>query len=630
MPVWEDIGLKKNEKLAVEKLIKLAESGSEIMYSDLAEFITQEMRDDNSQVEEDIIECLAKKGIKVKVYSNSSESADIQEPSQEELDKVEIEEIPDDGELLKLLSSKDKRSDSQNSDPSKAYISNLRNYPLLKKEDEQRLAEDMEKSLDNIVSVIKSSGILITQFKEYIDNYSKATDDEGEVDIEYAKTQKRLDSAYKKILHGSFSYEIKNHIAKKKELYAANREGFFRDEDFIKEKNRVLDRFSKICDKDKIRIQVEDELQIIDTFEKAYKEIDALYNDTVGCLSSLGIDTSGMSLEKRAYNKKLREISKEISSPIKRKEYEDRLKSDYDEIKYQIRKIYQNDERIDFIQFQFGESCDSIKEKWREIEKSRKSFIKAKEKLIQSNLRLVISIAKKNNNRGLSFFDLVQEGNIGLIKAVEKFDYHRGFKFSTYATWWIRQSISRGISDHSKTIRIPVHMTEQVNKVNKETKNLVYELGREVTDAEVAEKLNDQAGGKGGWTEEKVRQVRSVAKEPTSLESPIGEEDDSQLSDFLEDPNAINPQDQTTYNLLKNILEKNLDKLQAREAKVVRLRFGLEDGYQLTLEEVGLKFHVTRERIRQIEAKALSKLKDLEEIQMLYKNQDELNKLKGR
>jgi RNA polymerase primary sigma factor len=172
-------------------------------------------------------------------------------------------------------------------------------------------------------------------------------------------------------------------------------------------------------------------------------------------------------------------------------------------------------------------------------------------------------------------------------------------------------------------------MTEQVNKVNKETKNLVFELGREVTDAEVAKRLNDQPGSK-GWTEEKVRQVRSVAKEPTSLESPIGEEDDSQLADFLEDPNAINPQDRTTYNLLKSILEENLDKLQEREAKVVRLRFGLEDGYQLTLEEVGLKFHVTRERIRQIEAKALSKLKDLPEIRMLYKNQDDLNKLKGR
>ncbi|HAL18416.1 MAG TPA: RNA polymerase sigma factor RpoD [Spirochaetaceae bacterium] len=625
--------MKKNEKAVVEKLMKLVDGSGEVMYSDLSPLITQDMKDDNPQAEEDIIACLAKKGIKVKLYSNFSDSSDIHEPSAEDLRLVEQEDLDDmeqsDEDIieeLKLLSSKEKRSDSPNSDPSKVYISNLRNYPLLKKEDEQRLSRDMEESLDKIISIIKSSGILITQFKEYIDNYSKGMDKENDADVEYVKTQKRLYNAYFSDSKSSKKIpkkEINEFISKKNELYQADKENFFKNEDFIRRRDDLLKKFLPI------KIQVEDELQIIDTFEKSYKEINDLYDDTIACLSSIGISSDKTKIKKRAHNKRLREISKEISTPSKRKEYEDKLYLSYDEIKNLIRKIYQNEERLDFIQFQFGESCDSIKDKWNEIVKSRKSFISAKEKLIQSNLRLVISIAKKNNNRGLPFFDLVQEGNIGLIKAVEKFDYNRGFKFSTYATWWIRQSISRGISDHSKTIRVPVHMTEQVNKVNKETKNLVYELGREVTDAEVAERLNKQAGGK-GWTEQKVRQVKAVAKEPTSLDSPIGEEDDSQLSDFLEDPNAINPQDQTTCNLLKSILNKNLDKLQEREAKVVRLRFGLEDGYQLTLEEVGLKFHVTRERIRQIEAKALSKLKEFDEIKMLYKNQDELNKFKGR
>jgi len=272
-----------------------------------------------------------------------------------------------------------------------------------------------------------------------------------------------------------------------------------------------------------------------------------------------------------------------------------------DEILEVIKNVRNNERKIRRIEQEAGATADEIMEWGLQINAGQKKISIAKKELINANLRLVVSIAKKYANRGMHFFDLIQEGNIGLIKAVDKFEYKKGYKFSTYATWWIRQAITRAISDQARTIRVPVHMIEQINKVMRETRLFQQEFGREPSPEELSDRL--------GWVVGKVKAVKNVAREPISLETPVGEEEDSLLGDFIEDKEVDSPANTAAYRLLSEQINTVLSTLPAREQKVIRMRFGLDDGYSHTLEEVGYVFKVTRERIRQIEAKALRRLR---------------------
>ncbi len=272
-----------------------------------------------------------------------------------------------------------------------------------------------------------------------------------------------------------------------------------------------------------------------------------------------------------------------------------------DNAKEVIKDIRNNERKLRRMEQEAGSPTLVILSWGEKIAHGQREIEMAKKELINANLRLVVSIAKRFANRGMHFFDLIQEGNIGLMRAVEKFEYRKGYKFSTYATWWIRQAIARSISEQAKTIRIPSHMIEQINKVNREVRLFLQEVGREPNDNEIAERL--------GWPSNKVKQIKNVAKDPIALETPVGEEEDSELGDFVEDKKTDSPIAVTAQSILEEQLTQVLATLPAREQKVIRMRFGLDDGYTHTLEEVGYVFKVTRERIRQIEAKALRRLR---------------------
>jgi RNA polymerase primary sigma factor len=272
-----------------------------------------------------------------------------------------------------------------------------------------------------------------------------------------------------------------------------------------------------------------------------------------------------------------------------------------EDVKDIIKDIRNNERKLRRMEQEAGSPTLIILSWGEKISRGQREIEMAKKELINANLRLVVSIAKRFANRGMHFYDLIQEGNIGLMRAVEKFEYKKGYKFSTYATWWIRQAITRAISEQARTIRIPSHMIEQINKVNREIRIFLQETGREPTDDEIAERL--------GWPAVKVKQVKNVAKDPVSLETPVGEDEDSELGDFIEDKKAESPMAATAQSILAEQIQQVLATLPAREQKVIRMRFGLDDGYTHTLEEVGYVFKVTRERIRQIEAKALRRLR---------------------
>lgn len=480
-----------------------------------------------------------------------------------------------------------------NDDPIRLYLKEIGKVNLLTHDDEVEFSKKIEAGESEIEGIVLNTHLVVGEVLTTIKNVHS-----GRVSIH-------------EILEPPRIYNVSTHEKRKLER---KYKSFEKEYVALAEKYLSLDkRIKKITTKKTIQNLTKEQDEIKDSIVKLlYKvrlnrmEIDRIAEKLKFYLHRINQIEEYFGKLKKRYYKDIEDFEnyyKEIEKG--NKEIFIRLVDEFninpDAIEAVITSFHNSQVRLADIYDEVRVDKETLTEWVRKIDSARRHIARAKDHIVKANLRLVIAIAKKYVNRGLHFFDLVQEGNIGLIKAVDKFEYKKGYKFSTYATWWIRQAITRSISDQARTIRVPVHMIEQINKVTRVLRQYMQQYGREPSIQEIAKAL--------GWPESRVKQVRNVAKDPVSLNAPIGDEEDTILGELIEDKEFESPQNITTFKILQKHIGSILGNLPQREQKVIRMRFGLDDGYSHTLEEVGYVFKVTRERIRQIEAKAIRRLK---------------------